>query len=150
MSANCIFCKIIKGDIPSIKIAETAMSYAFMDISPLSRGHCLVIPKEHAERFHQLSEDSAADVGRLLNRVSKAMGVDDFNILQNNGAICNQAVFHVHFHIIPKTSEDDGLGIRWKPNETISKEKITEIGAAITEGIKRNAAAAEGKAEEKQ
>ena len=147
MSSSCIFCKIIKGEIPSVKIAETALSYAFMDIGPLSRGHCLVIPKEHAERFHQLSEESAADVGRVLNRVVKAVGAEDYNILQNNGKICNQAVFHVHFHVIPKTSEDDGLGIRWAPMENISKDKIVELGAQIAETISKNQ---EGKSEEKQ
>ena len=131
MPANCIFCKIIKGDIPSIKIAETDKSFAFMDIGPLSEGHCLVIPKEHAEKYHQLSEDSCADVARVINRVAKASGVENYNLLQNNGSIAKQAVFHVHFHIIPKNSKQDGLVLAWNPAQEFSKESITARGAEI-------------------
>ena len=142
----CIFCKIIKGEIPSIKIAETAKAFAFMDISPLSVGHCLVIPKEHAERYHQLSEESCADMGILLSRVAKAVGAEDYNLLQNNGKICNQYVSHVHFHIIPKTSEADGLVLAWKPSGEIPKDKITALGNEVAQKIKALEAEAEAKA----
>ncbi len=131
MSDSCIFCKIIKGQIPSIKIAETDKSFAFMDIGPLSEGHCLVIPKEHAEKYHQLSEDSCADVARVINRVARASGVENYNILQNNGAIANQAVFHVHFHLIPKNEKTDGLSLAWNPAQNIAKDAITARGAEI-------------------
>jgi diadenosine tetraphosphate (Ap4A) HIT family hydrolase len=109
----CIFCKIIKGEIPSFKIAESALTYCFMDIGPLSKGHCLVIPKECQEKAHQLSEASMADVGVMLSRVAKGVGAEDYNILQNNGKLAHQEVMHVHFHVIPKTSADDGLGVKW-------------------------------------
>ena len=143
---SCIFCKIIKGEIPSIKIAETAKSYAFMDIGPLSVGHCLVIPKECKPKFHELSEDSCADLGVLLSRVSRAVGAENYNILQNNGAIANQAVFHVHFHIIPKNTKEDGLIIGWEPKGKIAKDTIAALGAEVAEKVKALTAEAEAKA----
>lgn len=113
-----IFSKIIKGEIPSHKIYEDDKVFAFLDIGPLSTGHTLVIPKEAAPTLDQLSDESAAAIGRVLPRlcraVMKATGASDFNILQNNGASAHQVVMHVHFHIIPKF-EHEGLGIGWKP-----------------------------------
>jgi diadenosine tetraphosphate (Ap4A) HIT family hydrolase len=147
---SCIFCKIIKGEIPSVKIAETAKSYAFMDIGPLSAGHCLVIPKECKSKYHQLSEDSCIDLGLLLNRVARAVGAENYNILQNNGAIANQAVFHVHFHIIPKNSKEDGLVIGWNPDTQADKSKIAALGAEFAEKVKAITAEAEAKTAEKQ
>ena len=128
---SCIFCKIIKGEIPSFKIAETAKTFAFMDIGPLSKGHCLVIPKEHAEKTHELSEESMADVGVVLSRVSKAVGAENYNILQNNGRLAHQEVPHVHFHVIPKTADADGLGIRWSGLEP--KPEMDDTGALAKE-----------------
>lgn len=117
MASNCIFCKIIEGSIPCHKVAETAKTLAFMDINPLARGHVLVIPKSHAAELHELDLDSAADIGRVLGRVSKAVAGPDgstkYNILQNNGKIAHQEVPHVHFHIIPKRDEETGLKIGW-------------------------------------
>lgn len=115
-----IFSKIIKGEIPSHKIYEDDKVFAFLDIGPLSKGHTLVIPKEAVATLDQLSDDSAAAIGRVLPRlcraVMKATGAKDFNILQNNGASAHQVVMHVHFHIIPKFN-DTGLGIDWDPQQ---------------------------------
>ncbi|MBN8597618.1 MAG: HIT family protein [Planctomycetes bacterium] len=115
-----IFSKIIKGEIPSHKIYEDDKVFAFLDIGPLSKGHTLVIPKEAVATLDQLSDDSAAAIGRVLPRlcraVMKATGAKDFNILQNNGAAAHQVVMHVHFHIIPKFN-DTGLGIDWDPQQ---------------------------------
>lgn len=90
---------------------------AFLDVGPLSRGHTLVIPKEPAVMLHELSEDSAVAIARVLPKICRAVmratGAVAYNILQNNGALAHQAVSHVHFHVIPKFSEEDGLGIRW-------------------------------------
>jgi len=95
--SSCIFCRIIKGEIPSFKIVETAKrlvvtrfrcsltSFAFLDIQPLSRGHALVIPKEHAVKVHELSDDSLADLLPVAKKVALALGVKDYNVLQNNG-----------------------------------------------------------------
>ena len=111
-----IFTKIIQGEIPCHKIYEDEYVLAFLDIGPLSDGHTLVIPKEQKAQLDELSDESAAAIGRVLPRlaraVMKATGADSYNILQNNGSAAHQAVLHVHFHIIPKFS-DSGLAITW-------------------------------------
>jgi histidine triad (HIT) family protein len=111
-----IFAKILRGDIPCHRVYEDDKVLAFLDIMPLSKGHLLVIPKEPAETVDQLSDDSAAAIGRVLPRLARAVmkvsGATAYNILQNNGPAAHQAVFHVHFHIIPKRGET-GLGIGW-------------------------------------
>ncbi|KAK0546017.1 Adenosine 5'-monophosphoramidase [Tilletia horrida] len=117
---NCIFCKIIDGKIPSYKLAETESAYAFLDIGPLSKGHSLIIPKYHAAKLHELPDDAVADLLVLAKKVAIATGATDYNILQNNGRIAHQVVDHVHFHVIPKPNESEGLGIIWN---TTSPEK---------------------------
>jgi histidine triad (HIT) family protein len=116
--AETIFSKIIAGDIPCHKVHEDDLVLAFLDINPLSKGHTLVIPKEPAETLDQLSDESAAAIGRLLPRLCRALmavtGAEAYNVLQNNGPSAHQAVFHVHFHIIPKYDDGAGLGIGWK------------------------------------
>ena len=116
--ADTIFSKILRGDIPSHKVYEDDLVFAFLDIGPLSFGHTLVIPKEEAATLDQLSDESAAALGRVLPRLCRAIktvtGTEQFNVLQNNGPMAHQAVFHVHFHIIPKPSVDQGLGIEWR------------------------------------
>jgi len=127
--ADTIFGKIIRGEIPCHRVYEDDHVLAFMDISPLSRGHVLVIPKEPAETLDKLSDDASAAIGRVLPRLCRAVmaatGTSAFNVLQNNGTRAHQAVHHVHFHIIPKT-DDTGLGIDWnpiKPDDTASLAK---------------------------
>jgi histidine triad (HIT) family protein len=116
--AETIFAKILRGEIPCHRVYEDAAVLAFLDVNPLSRGHTLVIPKEAAATVDQLSDDAAAAIGRVLPRIARAVlaatGARAFNILQNNGAEAHQAVFHVHFHIIPKLDDGSGLGIGWK------------------------------------
>lgn len=127
-----IFQKILNGEIPCHKVYEDEHVLAFLDIYPLSHGHTLVIPKEPAETLDQLSDESAAAIGRVLPRlcraVRKATGTEDFNVLQNNGAPAHQAVNHVHFHIIPKEGDGAGLGIGWNA-------KSLDDGAALAEKI---------------
>lgn len=124
-----IFKKIIDGKVPCHKIYEDEYVLAFIDIQPLSEGHTLVIPKEPAATLDRLSDESAAAIGRILPRICravvKATGVQDYNVLQNNGALAHQAVFHVHFHIIPKPSASKGLGIDWPAASLASKEAAT-------------------------
>jgi histidine triad (HIT) family protein len=109
---------------------------AFLDINPIARGHTLVIPREPAERLDQLSEESAAAIGRVLPRIARAVlaatGTTDWNLLQNNGAAAHQAVFHVHFHIIPKHDDGSGLGIGWKAGTIADGEALAkEIAAQL-------------------
>lgn len=133
-----IFTKIIRGEIPCHKVYEDEHIFAFLDISPLSPGHTLVIPKEEQATLDQLSDESAAAIGRALPRicraVMKATGATAYNVLQNNGAVAHQAVFHVHFHIIPKFDDGRGLGIGWTAGRLDSgtgKDLATKIAAAI-------------------
>src|SRR6185369_13223445 len=112
-----VFSKILRGEIPCHKLYEDAQVLAFLDIAPLAVGHAVVIPKEPAPTLDQLSDDSAAALGRVLPRLCRelqaATGTRDYNVLQNNGRAAHQAVDHVHFHIIPKPNETEGLGVKW-------------------------------------
>jgi histidine triad (HIT) family protein len=115
--AETIFNKILAGEVPCHRVYEDPHVLAFLDVGPLSRGHTLVIPKEPAATLDQLSDDAAAAIGRVLPRlcraVMKATGTQAYNVLQNNGGGAHQAVFHVHFHIIPKPDAAQGLSIGW-------------------------------------
>jgi histidine triad (HIT) family protein len=127
-----IFAKIIRGELPCHKVYEDEHVLAFLDLGPVARGHTLVIPKEEAATLDRLSDDAAAAIGRVLPRLCRAVlaatGATAFNVLQNNGALAHQAVFHVHFHIIPKLDETSGLGVGW-PAGTL------EDGAALAKAI---------------
>src|SRR5690606_18213010 len=130
---STVFDKILDGEIPCHRVYEDDHVLAFLDIGPLSEGHTLIIPKERKAFLHELSDESAAAIGRVLPRlaraVMKATGATAYNVLQNNGAAAHQAVFHVHFHIIPKLGER-GLGVGWKPG-SLDREKGQELAARI-------------------
>lgn len=117
---GCVFCKIVAGEIPSHKVYEDADCVAFLDVGPLAEGHLLVIPKSHAVTLDDMSDDEVAAVTRHLPRLGRAatgaVGVEAYNVLQNNGRPAGQAVDHVHFHIIPRR-ESDGLGYRWNASK---------------------------------
>ena len=132
--ADTIFTRILAGDIPCHRLYEDEFVLAFLDIAPLSKGHALVIPKEPAVTLDELSDDASAAIGRVLPRlcraVMKATGARGYNVLQNNGATANQAVLHVHFHIIPKPGDGSGLDISWNPG-SLDAEAGKELAAAI-------------------
>ncbi len=136
--ADTIFSKILRGDIPCHKVYEDDLVFAFLDIGPLSYGHTLVIPKEEAATVDQLSDEAAAAVGRVLPRLCRAIkavtGADQFNILQNNGPMAHQAVFHVHFHIIPKPGVNEGLVIEWAPGK-LDPTEGAKLAAALSKEI---------------
>lgn len=131
--AETVFAKILRGEIPCHRVYEDDAVLAFLDVNPLSRGHILVIPKEPAETLDQLSDDASAAIGRALPRLARAVlaatGARAYNVLQNNGADAHQAVFHVHFHIIPKLDDGSGLGIGWKASKLVDGP---ELAKAIT------------------
>lgn len=133
-----IFDKILSGDIPSYKVYEDEHVYSFLDINPISFGHTLVIPKEAKAKLHELSDESAAALGRALPRLCRAVmaasGADDYNILQNNGAAAHQSVLHVHFHIIPKFS-DTGLGVGWKVGQ-LDSDAASKLVSGIEQSLK--------------
>ena len=124
--SETIFSKIIRGEIPCHRVYEDAQVLAFLDINPLCEGHTLVIPKEPVATVDKLTDEAAAAIGRVLPRISRAVlqatGATEFNILQNNGPGAHQAVFHVHFHVIPKFADGRGLGLEWKPGKLESDQ----------------------------
>ncbi len=128
--AETIFSKILRGEIPCHRVYEDEHVLAFLDINPISRGHTLVIPREPAETLDKLSAESAAAIGRALPRISRAVleatGATSFNVLQNNGAPAHQAVFHVHFHIIPMHDDGTGLGIVWRAGKLADGEALAK------------------------
>ena len=138
--AETIFTKILNGEIPCHKVYEDDHVLAFLDIGPLSRGHTLVIPKEPAETLDKLSDEASAAIGRVLPRLCRAVmkvtGCEAYNVLQNNQTLAHQAIFHVHFHIIPKSDEAQGLGVKWPSSELDSKTGKTlaaELRKALAE-----------------
>lgn len=136
--SETIFSKIIRGDIPCHKVYEDDLVLAFLDIGPLSRGHTLVIPKEAAVTLDALSEESAAAIGRVLPRLCRAVKAatktEAYNLLVNNGPLAHQAVFHVHFHIIPKPDGESGLGVGW-PAGSIDHADAKALAAAIRDAL---------------
>ena len=113
MADDCIFCKIIEGSIPSFKLYESDKILAFLDINPLSDGHFLIIPKTHAEKIHQVPDDELTEILVCAKNLALKSGVQDYNILQNNGRIAHQIIMHVHFHLIPKPDRATGLVMEW-------------------------------------
>ena len=132
-----IFDKILDGQIPCHKVYEDEHVLAFLDIAPLATGHTLVIPKERKAFLHELSDEQAAALGRVLPRLCRAVmnatGATAYNILQNNGAAAHQAVFHVHFHIIPRDGER-GLGIGWSTS-SIDHETAPALAQRIAAAL---------------
>jgi histidine triad (HIT) family protein len=115
--ADCVFCMIRDGKIPSSKIFDDARTLAFMDINPLSRGHCLVAPKAHAATLYEVDVEDfkavAATAKKLATAIKKALSPDGLNLLQANGAAAFQSVPHFHLHLIPRWA-NDGKGFDWK------------------------------------
>ena len=117
---DCIFCKIVAGEIPSHKIEEDDKTLAFMDINPWTRGHSLVIPKEHSRNLYDIdAEDLAAThvaAQRLAQRMRERLGCEGVNIIQSSEPVAMQTVFHTHVHVLPRYS-DDGLHLPAHPKE---------------------------------
>jgi len=119
---DCIFCKIIQGEIPSFTIYEDDESLSFMDINPASEGHALVIPKEHAADVHAVSDAAIAatvlTAKKVATAIEKTLGPDGINLVQCNGAAAAQSIFHFHMHVLPRREGDD-LKLNWglKPGD---------------------------------
>lgn len=119
MDNNCIFCKIINKEIPSKMIYEDNDFYAMLDIAPATRGHVLILPKEHAATMSELSDEKLSKILVLAKKIIKAMkkvhGFTDYNIIQNNGRLAGQTVDHYHLHLIPRYSIDEVS--LWSPHD---------------------------------
>lgn len=125
---DCVFCKIIAGDIPAFRVYENDDTIAFMDINPLHPGHVLVIPKEHSANVYEVSDEAIAVAARTARRVARAVNAvvepDGLNVLQCNGPAAGQSVFHFHMHVLPRRL-DDGAALNWE----VIPGNMEEIGA---------------------
>lgn len=112
---DCIFCKIIKGEIPSFKVYEDDRVYAFADINPVSDGHTLIIPKVHAENLGEIAEEDLMAIHRVSQKMyhamQKALGADGVALFQANGKSVNQVVMHYHLHLIPRKNSESRLSV---------------------------------------
>jgi histidine triad (HIT) family protein len=135
---QCIFCKIISGDISAAKIYEDDKVFAFLDINPVNPGHTLVVPKEHYIVLPQLPDELAMHLIKVVKYLSGAIfemtGAHGINIIQNNGAAAGQEVPHVHFHIIPRIQDDKSIG-PWN-RKKIDPEQIKKIAEEIGKNLK--------------
>jgi histidine triad (HIT) family protein len=117
---DCPFCKIVAGEIPATKVHEDDRTVAFMDISPATRGHLLVVPREHAADVHAIAEEDLCAVARTAKRMAgrlvERLGADGVNVIQNTGSAAWQTVFHYHVHVVPRY-DDDPLKLPWIPRQ---------------------------------
>lgn len=122
---NCIFCKIANGEIPARTIYEDDHFRVILDNGPATRGHALILPKEHYANIYEIPDDLAADAmilaKKMAARMKERLHTDGFNIVQNNGTVAGQTVFHFHIHLIPRY-ENDGQRIGWNPGKPTDEE----------------------------
>lgn len=132
MDSNCIFCKIINKEIPAKIVYEDNDFLAMLDIAPATKGHVLILPKEHAATLTELSDDKASKIlvlaKKIINAMMKVHGFTSYNLIQNNGKLAGQTVNHFHLHLIPRYSVDD-VGL-WTPHEgdpSVTDELAKEV-----------------------
>lgn len=133
---DCIFCKIINGELPSAKVYEDEHVYAFLDLSQVTKGHTLVIPKEHVKNIYETPSDVAkqlfARVPKIANAIRDAYQPKGLNILNNNEKAAEQSVFHLHLHLIPRYGDGDGYSPNWTVhNDDYTSEDLQEIARTI-------------------
>ncbi|MEG6575093.1 HIT family protein [Caldibacillus debilis] len=138
--SDCIFCKIVNGEIPSAKVFENEHVYAFLDISQVTKGHTLVIPKQHCKNLFELPEETARNVFEavpgIANAIKNAFQPIGLNLLNNNGEHAGQSVFHFHIHLIPRYGKDDGFRPLWEThNDEYSPEDLQRIAKTIAENF---------------
>ena len=131
---NCIFCKIAAGEIPSRTLYEDEQFRVILDLGPASKGHALILPKDHYANLYELPEELAGSVMKLAKRMASVMTeklkCDGFNLVQNNGEVAGQTVFHFHMHLIPCYKEN-GRVIEWE-TQSMTPEEMDEIKNIIT------------------
>lgn len=128
---NCIFCKIAAGEIPSATLYEDEDFRVILDLGPASKGHALILLKEHYANIYEIPDELAGKVMKLAKKMAsamtKALGCDGFNLVQNNGEVAGQTVFHFHMHLIPRY-KDDNVGLTWVPGKLMDdvRDEIVE------------------------
>ena len=139
---NCIFCKIIEQEIPSYKIYEDEAVYAFLDISQVTPGHTLIVPKKHVTDIFSYDEELASQVFARVPKIARALeaafpDMQGLNIVNNNKELAYQSVFHSHVHLIPRFDQADDFSIHFSNNfERYTTEELTEIAAKIAKQVK--------------
>ena len=131
---NCIFCKILAGDLPATIVSEDERTISFLDIAPATRGHALVIPREHSTDIHQIEDrDAVTSASRqLAGRLKERLGADGVNLLNSCGAAAFQTVFHFHVHVIPRY-DGDPLRLPWTPTPG-DPEEIAAVARELGRG----------------
>lgn len=123
---NCIFCKLANGEIPTATLYEDEDFRVILDASPASKGHALILPKEHYANLYELDDEVAAKVlvlaKKMITKLTDLLGCDGYNIVQNNGEAAGQTVFHFHMHLIPRY-KDDQVGLGWTMGELTDADK---------------------------
>ena len=135
---HCIFCKIVRGEIPSARLVETESAIAFLDINPVCHGHTLLLPKAHHAILAELTDELAGAVGALLPRLCRAVaaatGAEGLNVIVNNGRVAGQTIDHCHWHIIPRWS-DDPVNWPW-PHSQYSGDELEQMRFRIERELK--------------
>lgn len=130
---NCIFCKIANGDIPSATLYEDERFRVIMDLGPATKGHALILPKEHFANLYELPDEIASEAfvlaKKMVTKLTETLKCDGFNIVQNNGACAGQTVFHFHIHLIPRYKNDQ-VELTWTPG-VLTEEDKAEILASF-------------------
>ncbi len=134
---DCIFCKIIRGELPSSVVYEDDLVFAFMDIRPINQGHILVVPRQHAESIADVEDETVAHMLVIANRINRALRKSDIktegiNYLLADGKAAGQEVFHAHLHIIPRY-QGDGFGLRFPKSypQSTSRESLQRVSEEI-------------------
>lgn len=131
---DCIFCKLANGMIPTRSIYEDENFKVILDAAPATRGHALILPKEHADNLYQMPEDMTGKAFVLAKKMAASMtetlGSQGFNIVQNNGEAAGQTVFHFHIHLVPRY-EDDGQGLFWESRH-YAEDVLDEICSQLS------------------
>ncbi len=135
MKDDCIFCKLANGVFATRSIYEDEDFNVILDLAPAAKGHALILPKAHADNLYQLPDDAAAKAfvlaKKLAQKMTDKLGCDGFNIVQNNGTVAGQTVFHFHLHLIPRY-KDDAQQIGWNPTEP-SPEELDAVKELLSE-----------------
>lgn len=137
---DCLFCKLIHGELPSAKVYEDEHVYAFTDISQITMGHTLVVPKVHTRDIYSTPDEVASNffaaIPKIARAVKKAYNPVGLNLLNNNEILAGQTVFHFHVHIIPRYDNNDGFDVKWVPrNEDYKMDDLLKIAQDINQQI---------------
>lgn len=134
---DCIFCKIANGEIPSATVYEDSVCRVILDVNPANKGHALIIPKEHFDNIYSIDAETAAKIFTIATEVAKAqkaeLNPDGLNILQNNGEVAGQTVFHFHMHLVPRYIKDN-VTMTWIPGKA-DTEELSTLSKALRKRI---------------